>query len=641
MWSDNETTDDLIGFQVHADLIREVILDRRLLPVTIGVFGDWGSGKSSIMQMLKRDLSPESQTDSALRKRYEKTAVLYFNGWLFEGYDDAKSALLSSIIVGLAEHQRFGPKIRDKAAKLIKRVNWMRVARLGFTEVALPAVAAYVSGGLSAIPSLARTLGGSLFSYVAPKIPEAKESEKKDDKHSLIDLVQQDADEGGPTDVRSFRDEFAKMLKESDIETLVVLIDDLDRCSPERIIDNLEAIKLFLNVDGTAFVIGADPRMVRHAISIRYKEALSNVEGDSNTASNQLISDYLEKLIQVPYHLPRLSPAEIHTYMSLLFCRRDLPEDQFGICLKGCTAERERNRYQSFGFANVKTALGNRAMPAELATALVMSAGIANLITEGLKGNPRQVKRFLNAFFLRRKLADVAQLSGIRDDVLVKLMLLEYADSRRFRLLFETQASEDGFPKLLEVLESEEQSKETASAATVAMRKEWDDERIRRWALIDPKLKGIDLRDYFWLARDRLESTLGALTMVSPIVRRVLDDLLSDGRRKAAAKSAQNLSADERESLHALLKQGLRREPTEQKWYGAFRALLEEGLPSHGTFAEILLELPIEKIPPSIPPILELLQKQKPEMGAALAPVMTRFASAKDSKVGRAAAIKH
>ncbi len=58
------------------------------------------------------------------------------------------------------------------------------------------------------------------------------------------------------TDIREFRDKFAAMLAKSDIKTLVILIDDLDRCSPERIIDNLEAIKLFLNVPNTAFVIG-------------------------------------------------------------------------------------------------------------------------------------------------------------------------------------------------------------------------------------------------------------------------------------------------------------------------------------------------------------------------------------------------
>lgn len=72
--------------------------------------------------------------------------------------------------------------------------------------------------------------------------------------------------------MRTFREKFASLLEDSNIESHVVLIDDLDRCSPERIIENLEAIKLFLNVDRTAFVIGAGPRIVRHAIAWIYKD---------------------------------------------------------------------------------------------------------------------------------------------------------------------------------------------------------------------------------------------------------------------------------------------------------------------------------------------------------------------------------
>ena len=130
MWSDNETADDLLGFQVHADLIRSVVTDSKMLPVTIGVFGDWGGGKTSIMKMLERDLDSERWVEgSPERCNYEKAVVIYFNGWQFEGYDDAKAAILSSVLLSLGDHKRFGPKVRDKALDLLKSVDWMRVAR--------------------------------------------------------------------------------------------------------------------------------------------------------------------------------------------------------------------------------------------------------------------------------------------------------------------------------------------------------------------------------------------------------------------------------------------------------------------------------------------------------------------------------
>jgi predicted KAP-like P-loop ATPase len=119
MWADNETTLDLLGFRVHAALIRSVVTDPGLLPITIGVFGDWGGGKTSVMKMLQEDLEPGTYVEgSPERDRYQRVACLYFNGWLFEGYDDAKSAILSSVLLQLMTHQRFGPKVREKAELL-------------------------------------------------------------------------------------------------------------------------------------------------------------------------------------------------------------------------------------------------------------------------------------------------------------------------------------------------------------------------------------------------------------------------------------------------------------------------------------------------------------------------------------------
>lgn len=56
MWSDNETTQDLLGYQVHADLLKKIILNDDMLPISIGVFGNWGSGKSSLMLLLQKSL---------------------------------------------------------------------------------------------------------------------------------------------------------------------------------------------------------------------------------------------------------------------------------------------------------------------------------------------------------------------------------------------------------------------------------------------------------------------------------------------------------------------------------------------------------------------------------------------------------
>ena len=632
MWSDNETFIDLVGFRVHADLVREVVTDAKLLPVTIGIFGDWGSGKTSIMQMLRRDLEPDTQADPKLKEAYKNIAVLYINGWLFEGYDDAKSALLTSILAQLAEHKKFGPKVRDGAAALLKRVNWMRVAKLGFTEVALPAVVAYATGGISAVPSLMSVLTG-LSSGAKKKASdeENNDSENSTEKGAELEKLIKDAPDTGPTDIRSFREDFGKMLKDSTISSLVVLIDDLDRCSPERIIENLEAIKLFLNVQGTAFVIGADPRIVRHAIAVRYKDAVEAADADGRDEAERLITDYLEKLIQVPYHLPRLSPAEIETYISLLFCQRDLPEEQFQRCIVRCEEERGKNRYRSFGYGNVKNALAPDPIPKALEDALTFSAGAASLITEGLKGNPRQVKRFLNAYLLRKKLASVAQLGSIRDDVLIKLMLLEYAEEKRFRELYALQASENGHPKLLQQLEA------GGGREVENVTSEWNADRIRRWVAMEPKLAEVDLSDYFWLARDRLASTLSGLTLVPPAVRRILDGLLVEAKRRATAQAAKTLKAEELSILHGLITRHVQRAPDQKKGYDAFRSLIEAGVESSKAFVELLMAVPLAKVPPALYADLTLLTKGRGDLEAIFKPVFARFREGEETRIGTAA----
>ena len=638
MWPDNETAHDLIGFRVHVDLIRAVVTNPKMLPTILGVFGDWGGGKTSIMKMLEHDLDPAKWPDGSSEKlSYEKIAVLYFNTWLFEGYDDAKSAILSSVLLQLGEHKRFGPKVRDKVVALLKSVNWMRLARLGLKHVALPAAAAFFTGGAAAVPAaVAASTGLAGFTATRGK------GEGEDEKGEAIDwgeLIKQNETPADALDVRTFRVRFEKMLKDSDITGLVVLIDDLDRCTPDRIIDNLEAIKLFLNVEQTAFVIGADPRIVEHAIRSRYAErALDNPQ--DRDESDRLVKDYLEKVVQVPYHLPRLSASEIETYMVLLFCQHHLIEGDSAICVKACEKERSRNRYSTFGYAGVKDALKGRDLKEEFAGALSFCASAAPLIADGLKGNPRQVKRFLNALLLRKELARVAKLENIRDDVLVKLMILEYTHDKLFAQLFDWQSQQDGRP--IQIAEFEAAvaptSEDAGEDAAKKLDPKWASVRVRKWLAMDPQLTSVDLRDYFWIARDRLASTFSGLSMVPPIVRKVLDDLLSGNtaKRNPALRSATNFREDERTALFNLIEQHISRQPGEKAGYDAFRYLADASVTGA---AEVLGDILSTKAPDVMPPTVGMdvvnLLNAKPKLAGALQPAIDRLSQSK-TKIGEA-----
>jgi len=640
MWPDNETTNDLIGFQVHADLIRAVVTNAAMLPITIGIFGDWGGGKTSIMKMLERDLDPEQwPTGSSEHKQCESIAVVYVNTWLFEGYDDAKAAIISSILLELAEHKRFGPKIRDGVISLMKSVHWMRTTRLAMQHVVIPAAAAFFSSGAAAIPAALALSAGLTNILPSSCSGTEQETDGSKEKADLEKLIKKDAPQAQVMDVHTFRQRFGKMLANGGITTLVVLVDDLDRCAPERIIENLEAVKLFLSVEQTAFVIGADRRIVEHAIRSRYAERAIE-ENDEQTKG--LVKDYLEKLVQVPYSLPRLSATEIETYMALLFCQKHLKASDFGLCLKACEENRARNRYASFGYAGVRTALHGTDLKPELAGALSLAAASAPLIADGLKGNPRQVKRFLNALLLRKELACVAKLDNIRDDVLVKLMILEYVHTELFTQIFSWQSRQNGYPKEIAELEAmltgpKGDVNNEEGAKKVDAR--WATTALRRWIAMEPLLKDVDLRDYFWIARDRLESTFTGISMVPPIVRTVLDGLISGAppKRNAAMMAAKNLTEDERASLLSLIDQLISRQPEDKAGYEAVRCLIEAGIAGSAEFlVKTLTQRPLDNVPANVGMDFMTLYKTKSELSSILDPAKQLLLKS-DTRIGKAA----
>ena len=644
MWPDNETSDDLIGFQVHADLIRAVVLNPKMLPVTVGVFGDWGGGKTSIMRMLQRSLSPDScEENSPAALECEKTAVVYINTWQLEGYDDAKAAILSAVLRQLHEHERFGARFRKKTLKLLRGVDAMRLVRLSLKYGVLPAAAVAATGGAAAIPAAIFAASG-LNQHLTVDRNAAEETPKGQILEDAAAAWKgQTPDE--TIDVRVFRKEFTALLRDATIQTLVVLIDDLDRCSPDRIVENLEAVKLFLSVDRTAFVIGADRRIVEHAIRSRYARPPSDPDDDVARASaieaeDRLVRDYLEKLVQVPYSIPRLSSAEIETYMTLLFCGTHLTDGDYQLCVKAARTMRRANRYGAFGYGGVKATL-SRPVPPALASHLTLAVAASPLMADGLKGNPRQVKRFLNALMLRKELARVAGLENtIKTDTLVKLMILEYVEPDLFIDLF-NRVDAHGHVALLAWLENRGKSGRRKTPAEPKDRMpQWTNTWTNRWAMMKPALAATDLRDYFWLSRDRLESTFSGIAMVPPVVRALVADFATGltPKRHQAVATAKTLGADERATMYQLLEQEIAAHPSKPMSYEPLRALAEAGVEgAAATLAHVLTNHPASTMPAAVGLWVVNLHDSKPAFAGVLRSVIEKLRPT-NTKIGRAIA---
>lgn len=613
MWADNETSEDLLGFKVHADLLINIINDNSVLPITIGVFGDWGSGKSSILQIVKEEFDKEDDKDSL---------CIYFNGWTFEGYDDAKAALLNSILKELEDNKKISEEIKDtikeKAKKLWKSVDWIRGAGMVMKNVALPAVSAYFTGGLSLLPFAVQKL--TEWGDNPEKIIEKLKSEEGQETFKAFIKESKENDKNSTNAVAEFRKDFAELLEATNFKRLVVIIDDLDRCSPERIIENLEAIKLFLNVPKTAFIIGADPRIVKYAIEYKYKNN-KEIEEDNN----RIIIDYLEKLIQLPYSLPRLSESEVETYISMLICKKEISDTRFKNVLTEFQKYRLTNKYSAFGLSNFEKILEAEEF-GKVKDNVITIPSLVPLITNSLYGNPRQIKRFLNTYTIRKRLAEVASLQSFNDAVLAKMMILEYSEPKLFKKLFEWQIPQDGMPKEITEIESICKDKGIEDVLLEIKDtdfKEWSKPKIIKWLQIEPLLSGVDLRDYYWIARDKLENSITATSMIPPVVRALFNELLPDNMTATVTKSLltqkfQPFSDIEKDAFFNLLSSNLKRNPHQKRLYDIFNAMTEDKIENtvyH--YIEALKIISVSDIEPAVATRLADF-KSEPEIGEFL-----------------------
>jgi len=521
--SDNETKVDFLSNEAIATTIIDILLEHPERPVTVGVHGDWGAGKSSILEMIEAGL-----------EGHEKTLCLKFNGWRFQGFEDAKIALLEGIVAALAEKRPALTKATDKVKSIIRRIDWFKVMK------SVGGLALSVTTGIPPIDQIQTALA-ALDAMV--RDPNKRPSQDQVDAalDNAFSLLKPDTSKNVPEEIDEFRKAFDELLEKSGITRLVVLIDDLDRCLPETAIETLEAIRLFVFTKRTAFVVAADEAMIEYAVRKHFPD-LPNSTGSQTYARN-----YLEKLIQIPFRIPPLGVTETHIYISLLLIGAEIEENDPDFN-KLIISARERLKQpwlgQTIDSVLVRETLGDKA--ANAASALNLSDQIGPILANGTKGNPRQIKRFLNALMLRKRTADARGFGDkITLRVLAKLMLAE----QYMPIFFEEIASKavvspNGIFEELSNLETvvaasesnpEREKKPSRVQITKNARKDtsvpgrggeesecvfadkWkDDPHVVEWIKIEPLLGTTDLRPYLFVTRDR-KNYFETLTVLGPV----------------------------------------------------------------------------------------------------------------------------
>jgi predicted KAP-like P-loop ATPase len=500
MWADTDTDVDFLNYSEIAELIAEMIGRPALLPLSLGVFGSWGVGKSSTLRLVANELG----------RAKDKYLIITFDAWLYQDFDDARAALMSVIANELLKASP--PRLAEKAKSLFARINKLRALGLLLEGGALAAGVPTFGLITRGVESARTVLEGKANEKDVDAIKEAAGQVTKD-ASALLSTV---SEKGPPEEIAAFRTQFGEVL-EGLQTTLVVFIDNLDRCLPENAIHTLEAVRLFLFMPNTAFVIGADEDMIRHAVARHFKDP-----------GEKQVTDYLDKLIQIPVRVPRVGVEEIRAYLFLLLVHEAAPQAGVHEQLRTFLIERLRESWKHSAPPSVDEVLRQvgRENDDGLRHALEMADRMSPLLANAsrVQGNPRIVKRLLNVVRMRSSIARKRKMP-LEETVIAKLALFERCiDSPATEALHDAiNIAPDGKLHLLRPAESGEPLDDLKASLPEPWQRHLP--FLADWVQLEPKLADVDLRPAVYLARETVPIRF-ASAAVPPNVVHAVEELL-------------------------------------------------------------------------------------------------------------------
>lgn len=223
-----------LGFEKYVSAVSAAIIGGKPAQYTVGLYGPWGSGKSSILLALQRELENAGPN----------VKVVTFDAWRHERATNLLAPLMWSLKAVLEESNSGSSRIAWK-----KIFGGLEFQAFGF-GVRVPAEADRSEEAAGAIDEYMEAIGS-------------------------LSQVGKSLDPG---------------------QRIVVLVDDLDRCSPDKVIEVIEAIRLLMDVPGFVFVLAIDYNVLIDAVQARYPHV------DPHR--------FIEKIVQVPFRIPNTRGSE-------------------------------------------------------------------------------------------------------------------------------------------------------------------------------------------------------------------------------------------------------------------------------------------------------------------------------------------
>jgi predicted KAP-like P-loop ATPase len=482
------------------------------------------------------------------------------------------------------------------AKDFARRINWLKFGRMAVPVASGALLGAAMGGPLGSLVGAVHGLSQASNQHERDKeVAEVKKA-YSELQPELKELLEKKREASLPKEIDALRSALEALLAKLDI-TLVVLVDDLDRCLPDTAISTLEAMRLLLHVRRTAFIIAADEQMIRGAVRAHFHEA---------GVDDNLVTSYFDKLIQVPLRVPRLGVNEVRTYVMLLLADLAARNGSLDVTTHADAQQKLLGALKTAwkGPVNRRVlteAYGDKA--AALATEIEIADQIAPLLVsaEQISGNPRLIKRFLNNLMIRRSIAN-SQGMSLSLDALVKMQLFERcASGAAFDFLATQVASNDeGKAPFLSLLEDAAAKGEPYKEPTQS----WAGKPYEQWIRLSPQLGTISLSPFLYLSRDRTLA-IAAYDELSQQGRVALEACLAATEPMASVQKL--ISALGRSEAESVLQRLIRKARADQWTFVSINRCfnITQAIPELGpAFAIALAEVPGQARSAALIPVL-------------------------------------
>lgn len=374
--------DDSLGLAPYAAGLADFICKCET-PMTVAIQGDWGTGKTSLMHMVQAAFKSDEGASQAIE-------TIWFQTWQYSQFG-ATDLLSVSLLSTLLRRIAGDSSLVEKGLTVLKRLS-KPVVNAGLR---------FATAGVSELGDFQGGPGSDPIDFAA--------------------------------NAEQLRSDIAKIVRakrDGGVDRLVIFVDDLDRVPPERAVEILETIKLFVDIEGCVFVLALDYAVVRRGLQKKFGVGETDLGGRS----------FFDKIIQLPFSIP--------------------------------TARYEMDRYIENLLSRMNISMGEED-----------SDLFADLARKSVSVNPRGIKRVFNSLQLLIGMAGVSQSEGADDRQLVRNLFALLCLQNRFEPVYEWLAlnADRLDERTLRALEgsSDDVSEEVGFENIID---QFDDERKRQFA---------------------------------------------------------------------------------------------------------------------------------------------------------------